>query len=151
PLAPPGQVPQEMTLDHAPGQGLDIGKGQGAPEAAAGEAIGEAAPEGERAAILVEPVLDILGEEAGALLVFGGAGGVAPGELRIDQAVKMHGEGDVVSDAADIAVAIPAIAQIKALQLREELVGIGAVEIDAALFEAEIDQDAEEFPIVVGI
>ena len=60
-------MPEVVTLDLAPGKGLDTGVGQRAPEATARIAIGEAPAEGERTAILVEPVANVLREERRAL------------------------------------------------------------------------------------
>jgi hypothetical protein len=53
-------------------------------------------------------------------------------------------------DAADIAVSIPAIAQIKAVEFLKVLFGRRAIELDPAFLQPQIDQDAEELPVVVG-
>src|SRR5690606_25315425 len=102
------QMAQIMPLDDTPGQRLDIGIGERAPDAAAGEPVGEAAPEGERTAVLVEPVLDVGGEQAGPLDEARSAGLVAAAEPGIEQPGGVHGGGHVVVGAAGDAVAIPA-------------------------------------------
>ena len=63
----------------------------------------------------------------------------------------MHGEGNVVVDAADVSVAIPAVADIEAFELLKILPRQAAVEIGTETIERDIDEDPEEFPIVVGI
>jgi hypothetical protein len=54
-------------------------------------------------------------------------------------------------DTPDIAVAIPPIGNIEAVEFREIGVRQAAVVSDAQTIEADVDEDAEEFPIVVGI
>ncbi|MNS35738.1 hypothetical protein D3C72_679030 [compost metagenome] len=148
---PPAQMLQIKPLDLAPGQRLLIGKGQTCPEAAAGETIGHGAPEGECAAILIEPAGEIAGEEASALAVAFGIGIIRLAELRVDQAVKMHGEGDVVIDAAVVAIAIPAVSDIKLVQFLLECLGQAAVEIDAEMIKGHIDHHPEKLPVIIGV
>jgi len=53
-------------------------------------------------------------------------------------------------DPANIAVAVPAVAEIEALKLLEILLGQAPVEIGADAVERDVDEDAEEFPVVIG-
>ncbi len=138
-----------VALDFRPGQGLYVGKRQYAPEAAGGKPICLAAPESEPGAIRTEPVADILREDTGTLAIGIATGGVGLCQDRIDQRVKMHGEGDVVIDAFDRPVAIPAFAEPESLDLIEISFGLGLVEAYADAGEAEIDENPEEFPVVV--
>src|SRR5262249_34722677 len=151
PLGPPAQVAEEIALDLAPRQRLDIGKGQAAPETGGGEAIGEAPAEGERCAIGSVPMANVAGKLPGTVAISRGAGVVAAVEGRVDQPVIVHGEGDIMVDPRDRAIAIPAIAEIEGVEVIEIGFGQRAVKFDAALLEAEIDQDAEEFPVIVDI
>lgn len=61
----------------------------------------------------------------------------------------MHGEGNIVVDPAHRPVAIPAVADIESLEFIEIGLGLGAVEFHTDPFQPEIDQNPEEFPVIV--
>ncbi len=63
----------------------------------------------------------------------------------------MHCEGNVVVDAADIAVTVPAVANVETFEFLKILLGQTAIEIGAEAVESDIDEDPEEFPVVVSI
>lgn len=61
----------------------------------------------------------------------------------------MHGEGNIMVDPAHRPVAIPAVAYIESLEFIEIGLGLGPVEFHTDPLQPEIDQNAEEFPVIV--
>src|SRR3569833_1177103 len=112
-------MPEVVSLDLPPGQGFEIGIGEGTPDGAGGIAIGEATAEGEDAAVLVEPMLNVPCEQTGTIAKPRAAVVVAFAQASIEQAVEVHRERDVVGDAADDAVAVPTVAEIEPVEFIE--------------------------------
>ena len=125
---PPAEIAQVVALDLPPGQRLDAGIGERAPEAGMGEAVGQAAAEGQGRSVGRVPVPDRAGRMRRRARGSAAARSVSPEKHGIDQPVEVEGEGDVVVGAADRPVAIPAIAEREAFEVVE--IGLALCRVD---------------------
>ncbi len=113
-----------------------------------GEAVGQAAAEGQRRSVRRVPMANRAGEFGGTLPIADGTLRVA-GQGGVDQPVEVECERDVVVGAPDPPVAIPAIAEHEAFEAVEIGFALCRVDCDAAIHQAKVDQHPEEFPVAV--
>src|SRR5690349_13715892 len=109
-------MPEVVPLDLAPGQCLEVGVGKGAPEAGGGETVGLAAAERQRRAVVGVPMADVARKLASPLAIARRAGLVVAGR-GIDEAIEVERERDVVIDAGNGPVAVPAVTEVIRLHL----------------------------------
>ena len=147
---PPVEVADDEPLHYRQGQRLQPCPDAGCPEAVLGKAVGQAAPEGQRCAVGVEPVNELLCKQLGTLAVKGGAPGVGVGgKFRVQQPVILDGPRDVVILLHGSAIGGPAVAAVIAVNFAKAVLQqFRAVRHFYAL-EGKIYKDAEELPVAV--
>ena len=145
PLPPPAEVAAGVPGGLGPRDGLDVGGGQRAPQAALGEAVAEAAAVGDGRAVGGEPGPELAGERGGV-----GHVPVVAAELEVQERVGVEREGVVVVDAAARAVLEDGVAELELPHAFEVRGRDGGVVLDADALEAVPGEDREVMPVGVG-
>lgn len=110
---------QIVAFDCSPGQSLDVREGERAPEARHGKAIGHASPVAKARSVIGEPVAEVLRKKLRPLTKARGTLVARLSQRCVDEAIKMHRKGTVVVELAPVAVAIPAVTDVEAVELVE--------------------------------
>ena len=149
---PEAQIAQQHMLHFAPAEpfGGDAREGHGGPERALGEAVGQAAPVGQRAAFPVEPAGEARRDEPRALHETCAALRIGvPHGGGVDQAVIMEGPDSVIIALGGV-IKVPAVAHVMAFHHVQILGQPRLIDWAAHLLKADVDQDAEIPPVVLG-
>lgn len=139
-----------MSFHHRQGQRFQPCPDAGRPEAVLGKAVGQAAAKGQRRAIGIEPVDELLREQLGALAVKGSTPGVGIcGKFRVEQPVILDGPRDVVILLHRGAIGGPAVAAVIAVDFAKTVLQqLRAVRHPHA-FQGKVYKDAEKLPVAV--
>ena len=149
-VQPPLEIADNEPLHHRQGQRLQPCPDAGRPEAVLGKAVGQAAPEGQRCTVGIEPVDELLCKQLGALAVKGSTLRVGvDSKLGVEQAVILDGPRDVVILLHRGSIGGPAVAAVVAVDPAKAILQqLRAVRHPHA-FQGKVYKDAEKLPVAV--
>ncbi len=147
---PPIEVADDKALHYRQGQRFQPCPDAGRPEAVLGKAVGQAAAKGQRCAVGIEPVDELLGEQLGTLAVKGSALRVGVGgKLGVQQAVILDGPRDVVILLHRGTIGRPTVTAVIAVDLAKAVLQQLRAERHPHPFQGKVYKDAEKLPVAV--
>ena len=147
---PPIEVADDEPFHHRQGQRLQPCPDAGRPEAVLSKAVGQAAPEGQRCAVGIEPVDELLREQLGALAVECSTPRVdVCGKFRVEQPVILDGPRDVVILLYRGTIGGPAVAAVIAVNFAKTVLQQFRAVRHPHAFQGKVYKDAEKLPVAV--
>ena len=148
---PPVEMPRDNTLDNARREHRQLRRRAQREKRCLRKAVGLAAAIGDRRAVFIKPVDKILRKLAGA-----GAEFFAPRRVivlhrhGVEQRVKYDGKAVIVVFHAALAVKVPAVGVIIAVDAGQPQFKPLFIIRHTALFQCAVDQNAKELPVAVA-
>ena len=147
---PPVEVADDEPLHHRHGQRFQPRPDTGCPEAVLCKTVGQAAPEGQRRAIGIEPVDELLCKQLGTLAIEGSTPGVrVGGKLGVQQTVILDGPWDIVILLHGGTIGGPAVTAVIAVDLAKAVLQQLRAVGHGHAFQGKVYEDAEKLPVAV--